>query len=127
VALYISNPIGISLIHVTLPGTKAKVTTSGGSYILYSINGPISLTQQQNALVSPAGFTGTLRLAKLKDASQEAILDASAATYATGLSMTYSVANDVSTQVWTWKVVGTASKLLILSWPHHRLVSISIY
>jgi len=59
-------------------------------------------------------------MAKLKDPSQEAILDASAATYATGLTMSYAVANDVSTQTWTWNVVGTASKLLILSWPHHR-------
>lgn len=105
---------------VNFLGTKAKVSSTGGTYIIYSVGGSIDLSLDGLKLVSPPGFSGTLRFAKLKEASQEAILDAHAGTYPTGLVMSYSVANDVSTQTWTWNVVGNAADLLLLSWPHHR-------
>ncbi|CAG7831711.1 unnamed protein product [Allacma fusca] len=105
------------------PGKKAKVTHPGGTYLLYVVEGDLSaLVANGDTLTSPAGFTGTIRLAKLKEASQEAVLDRHANTYPTGLTMSYSVAGDVSTQTWTWSTVGNAADLLILSWPHHRQV-----
>ena len=78
------------------------------------------MTSNGKALTSSAGFTGTIRFAKLKEASQEAILDQYANTYATGLTMAYTVVNNVAVTTWTWSVVGNAGDLLILSWPHHR-------
>jgi len=104
-------------------GTKAKVTNNGGTYLIYVVGaGAITLTQEENTLVSNPGFSGTLRFAKLTEASQEAILDQHYNTFATGLDMTYTVAGDVSTQTWAWEVEGNANDLLLLSWPHHRKV-----
>lgn len=97
------------------------MTNSGGTYILYVLNGTMSLAKQGDTVIASASaFSGTIRLAKLKDSSQESILDNYSGTYPTGLDMTYTVSNDVSQQTWTWKTVGDSAKLLMLSWPHHR-------
>lgn len=101
-------------------GTKGKLTNEGGTYLVYVLGGNIQFTVAEKTLTSGAGFSGTLRFAKLKEASQEAILDQHANTYATGLTMGYTVAGDVATVTWTWSTVGNAADLLILSWPHHR-------
>ena len=97
------------------------MANSGGTYILYVINGTLALAKQGDATVASASsFSGTIRLAMLKDSTQESVLDTYSGTYPTSLDMTYTVSNDVSQQVWTWKTVGDAKKLLMLSWPHHR-------
>jgi len=96
------------------------VTNAGGTYIIYVVEGNLELTQVENTLVSQPGFSGTVRFAKLKEASQEAILDAHSAVIPTGLVFSYAVAGDVSTSTWTWDVIGNAADLLLLSWPHHR-------
>ncbi|KAG2186363.1 hypothetical protein INT43_002801, partial [Umbelopsis isabellina] len=103
-------------------GTKAKITNSAGTYLLYSLNGTLSLTQNGNTLQSQSGYSGTIRMALLNQTSQEAILDQYVGTYATGLTMSYAVSGNTSTQTWQWSTVGTSSNLLLMSWPHHRKV-----
>ncbi|GAB5591707.1 hypothetical protein Unana1_06607 [Umbelopsis nana] len=103
-------------------GTKAKITNDAGTYLLYALNGTLSLTQNQNILKSQDGYTGTIRMALLNETSQEAILDKYVGTYPTGLNMSYQVTGDTSTQTWKWDVAGNSTSLLTLSWPHHRKV-----
>jgi endoglucanase Acf2 len=94
-----------------------------GTYVLYSLNASLELTLSSNSLsfTSGAGFSGTIRISKLIDPSQEAILDASHTTIPTALNFTYTVQGDVSTQTWKWKTVGgSPADLLTMSWPHHR-------
>jgi endo-1,3(4)-beta-glucanase len=105
-------------------GKKGKVTTfEGGTYILYVIDGTIdvlSLLTDGVTLTSTTPFTGTIRLAKMFESSQEAILDAHSETYPVGVDMKYDVTGDVSTMTWNWEVVGDPNNLLVLCWPHHR-------
>jgi endo-1,3(4)-beta-glucanase len=101
-------------------GTKAKITNSAGTYLLYSLNGTLALTQNGNILQSQTGYSGTIRMALLNETSQEAILDQYVGTYATGLTMSYAISGNTSTQTWQWTTAGTSSNLLLLSWPHHR-------
>ncbi|CAL8124059.1 unnamed protein product [Orchesella dallaii] len=119
-----SNKDAITNFQWVTEGSKAKVTHAGGTYIIYVTSGNLQLALDGTTkLVSPPGFgfTGTIRLAKLKEASQEAVLDTHASAIPSGLDMSYTVAGDVSTQTWTWSVsAGNAADLLILSWPHHR-------
>ncbi|ODM87310.1 Endo-1,3(4)-beta-glucanase 1 [Orchesella cincta] len=116
-----SNKDAITSFQWVTPGTKAKVTHGGGTYIIYVTSGNLELNQDGNRLVSPPGFSGTIRLAKLKDGAQESVLDQHSTAIPSGLDMRYNVAGDVATQTWTWSVSeGNAGDLLILSWPHHR-------
>ncbi|GAB5591706.1 hypothetical protein Unana1_06606 [Umbelopsis nana] len=103
-------------------GTKAKITNSAGTYLLYALNSPLTLTQNQNTLQSQTGYTGTIRMALLNETSQEAILDTYVGAYPTGLTMSYTVSGDTSTQTWKWATAGNSSSLLTLCWPHHRKV-----
>jgi endo-1,3(4)-beta-glucanase len=93
---------------------------TGGTYLIYVVRGAAELEQQGTTLVSPPGTTATIRMAKLKDPGQEAVLDAHAQAFPTGLDMRYNVAGDVATVTWKWDVDGNAADLLILSWAHHR-------
>ena len=73
-----------------------------------------------DTLVAAQPFTGTIRFAKLTEASQEAILDTHVEAIPTKLTMSYTVTGNVAEQTWEWDVQGNAANLLILSWPHHR-------
>jgi len=104
------------------PGRKAKVTNGAGTYLLYVVQGTLTdFTVGPETLTSSPGFTGTIRLAKVVEASQEAILDTHSSPYPTGVSMSYSVVQNAATVTWKWDVVnGIENDLLMLSWPHHR-------
>ncbi len=78
------------------------------------------MSDNRKSIFSPLGTTAILRFSKVNSIAQEPILDTYAATYPTGLDFRYAVANDVATVTWTWDVVGTASQLLMMTWPHHR-------
>ncbi|KAI9277913.1 glycosyl hydrolase family 81-domain-containing protein, partial [Umbelopsis sp. AD052] len=103
-------------------GKKAKITNSAGTYLLYAVDTALTLTTNANTLVSQSGYTGTIRMALLNETSQEAILDQYVGAYPTGLTMSYAVSGNTSTQTWKWSTAGTSSTLLTLSWPHHRKV-----
>jgi endo-1,3(4)-beta-glucanase len=109
-------------ICIYILGEKAKVTTPfGGTYVIYVTGLNVELTANQTHIVSGPGTTATLRIAKVQDPAQEAVLDAHKGTYPTGLDFRYAVAGDTATLTWTWDVVGNADELLMLSWHHHRV------
>lgn len=120
--LITSNQGDISVFTWVTPGTKAKVTHNGGTYLIYVLSGNLQLNRQGTTQLQGQGpFTGTIRFAKLKEASQEAVLDTHSTVVPSGVDMAYQVSGDVSTQTWTWTVSqGNAADLLMLSWPHHR-------
>ena len=67
------------------------MTNEGGTYLIYVVEGTAELNAETFAITSPPGTTATLRFAKVKDAGQEAVLDAHASTYPVGVDMKYQV------------------------------------
>lgn len=97
--------------------------------MLYSLRGAITLCTDkssiQTLLTSQQRISGVMRMAKLVDAAHEATLDTYSPNYATGVTLDYTFPSSTSANlVFAWKVVGDASKLLMLSWPHHRCVQL---
>lgn len=90
------------------------------------LSGDLELDVEKHKLRSSSGFSGTLRMVKLKEAGYEGLLDAHSNTYPIGLKMSYAVKGDISTQTWRWNVVGDPTNLLMLCWPHHRYVMICL-
>ena len=97
-----------------------------GAYLIYSLSGPITFNATNSngigTIVASRPFTGVLRVAKLDQASHEALLDQYVANYATAVEADYSFSSSDPTAVlrFTWTVVGNADDLLMLTWPHHR-------
>jgi len=114
------------LTKFSVTGTKFKLTSDRGDYLLYSLAGAISLdaSADRTSFFLTKKFTGVLRMAKLQNAAHEATLDARVSAYATGVDTDYEFAAD-GTQadlLFKWTVVGDASKFISLTWPHHRFV-----
>ncbi|KAJ7099943.1 hypothetical protein B0H15DRAFT_818129 [Mycena belliarum] len=112
--------VGLSAA-VSVTGNKFTVTNSAGTYAIYSLGGPISLTASTSALMGSANFTGVIRFARITaDYMSQAILDQHSRTYPTGVALDYTFSGDNATLSFAWNVVGDPSSLLHLSWPHHR-------
>lgn len=94
---------------------------SAGTYIIYSINGSITLSATSTTITGSAKINGVLRIAKLDSASHETTLDTYVANYATGVATDYTFSGNTAQLTFTWTVVGNAANLLHLTWPHHRL------
>ncbi|EJD48972.1 glycoside hydrolase family 81 protein [Auricularia subglabra TFB-10046 SS5] len=109
---------------LTVTGTRFKITNDAGTYLLYSLDGPLTLSVDSPAMIitASAPFSGVLRLAKLDAAPHEATLDTYVANYATGVTTDYAFAGNGTTAslTFTWDVVGDENKLLMLTYPHHR-------
>jgi endo-1,3(4)-beta-glucanase len=104
------------------------VQNSAGTYIIYSLSGSITLKATASAtgtVQATAPFTGVLRLVKLNDTAHKTLLDAHASVYPTSVGVDYSFTDTQGTLIFNWNVVGTASNLLMLTWPHHRLKLVS--
>lgn len=103
-----------------------KVLTAGSTYLIYSLRGAVTLCTDRSAaptvLTGQQKISGVLRVAKLGAAAHESALATYSATYATGMSLDYSFSTTSANLVFTWSIVGDASKLLMLTWPHHRCV-----
>lgn len=98
-----------------------------GAYLIYSLSGSVSLTATNAGTITAGSqFTGVLRMVKLNSTSHQPLLDQYHATYPTGVTTDYSFSGNTSTLSFTWTVTGTASNLLMLSWPHHRYLSPSL-
>ncbi|TFK60669.1 glycoside hydrolase family 81 protein [Pluteus cervinus] len=114
---------------VAVSGTKFKVVNTAGTYVIYSLNGSITLSASAanggGTIRASTKFSGVLRVVKLNTAGHEALLDQRVATYPTGVSTDYSVAGDTGTLTFKWNVVGTASDLVMLTFPHHRMKMVS--
>ncbi|KAI1331870.1 glycosyl hydrolase family 81-domain-containing protein [Xylariaceae sp. FL0255] len=110
----------------TATGTEFTVTdTTGTTYIIYSLS-TITLTAKSvssnsGTITASSTFNGVLRLVKLNSPSHKALLDQFYQTYPTSMSLDYSFTDTTGTLIYTWNTVGTASSLLMLTWPHHRL------
>ncbi|KIY51480.1 glycoside hydrolase family 81 protein [Fistulina hepatica ATCC 64428] len=97
-----------------------------GTYIIYSLSGDITLTATGSGTVTASEpFTGVLRTVKLNETSHQPLLDAHASTYPTAATTDYAFSGDTAILSFTWDVVGNASDLLMLTWPHHRLTMLS--
>ncbi|EJD34613.1 hypothetical protein AURDEDRAFT_188974 [Auricularia subglabra TFB-10046 SS5] len=121
----------------TVPGGSAvcesairfKIVTTSSTYIIYSLRGAITLCTDRSAnptlLQCYQRISGVLRMAKLPAASHEKTLDTYYATYATGMNLDYSFSGNSATLQFKWETVGEASKLMHLTWPHHRKALVS--
>jgi endo-1,3(4)-beta-glucanase len=99
------------------------VVNGAGTYLIYSLGGSLSLTATNTGTITAGStFTGVLRVVKLNSASHQALLDQYYQTYPTAVATDYSFSGDTGTLSFTWTVQGTASNLLMLTWPHHRYV-----
>ncbi|TFY78172.1 hypothetical protein EWM64_g5840 [Hericium alpestre] len=110
---------------VTASGTRLQVVNSAGTYIIYSLSGSISLTATAAAnsgtITASSQFNGVLRVVKLNDPSHAATLDQYSANYPTAVDVDYAFPDaNTGTLTFTWQVTGSASNLLMLTWPHHR-------
>lgn len=92
---------------------------TAGTYIIYSTSS-ITLTATPTAITASAQFNGVLRVVKLNDPSHATLLDAHSSVYATSLAIDDNISGDTGTLTYTWTTVGTASNLLLLTFPHHR-------
>ena len=102
-------------------GTKFSVVNGAGTYLIYSLSGPVSLTASSSGTItSGSQYTGVLRVVKLNSPNHEALLDLYNPTYPTGVATDYVFSGNTGTLRFTWTVHGTTSNLLMLTWPHHR-------
>ncbi|KAF7981371.1 hypothetical protein HWV62_33845 [Athelia sp. TMB] len=110
---------------VSSTGTRFTVVNSIGTYVIYSLNGAITLsatsTSAASVVKASKAFTGVLRVVKLNSTSHAPLLDQYAANYPTSVTTDYTFSGDSADLIFTWNVVGTASNLLMLTWPHHRI------
>lgn len=105
----------------TVSGTKFTVVSPIGTYLIYSLNGAVTLSASSTALRAGAKFTGVLRMTKLSDPAHQSTLDTYVANYPTAVTTDYTFSGDSATLSFTWTVTGSAANLLMLTWPHHRL------
>eukprot|EP01111_Echinosteliopsis_oligospora_P017255 TRINITY_DN7411_c0_g1_i1.p1 TRINITY_DN7411_c0_g1~~TRINITY_DN7411_c0_g1_i1.p1 ORF type:complete len:880 (+),score=312.53 TRINITY_DN7411_c0_g1_i1:260-2641(+) len=117
---------------VSVTGTTFKVTVSTGiTWKIYVLGGnQETFVATSTEITGPSEFTGTIRIAALNQQSgqsfpdTESLLDQYSSTYATGANISYQIVNDNSANLFfDWNVAeGNPSDLLILTWPHHRIV-----
>ncbi|KAI0044919.1 glycoside hydrolase family 81 protein [Auriscalpium vulgare] len=111
---------------VTKSGTQFLVVNTAGTYIIYSLNGNITLTATaangSGTVKASAQFNGVIRVAKLNDPSHKALLDQYVANYPTAVTLDYSFSSSApqATLKFIWTVTGNSANLLLLTWPHHR-------
>ncbi|KZT36281.1 hypothetical protein SISSUDRAFT_1034970 [Sistotremastrum suecicum HHB10207 ss-3] len=110
---------------VSSTGTEFAVVNNIGTYLIYSLNGAITLsassTGATGTIKASAPFNGVLRVAKLNSTSHQPLLDQYAANYPTAVTTDYTFSGDTATLSFTWTVTGNAANLLMLTWPHHRI------
>ena len=104
-----------------MSGTKFSVVNDAGTYVIYSLSGPVSLTASSSGIITAGSqYTGVLRVVKLDSPNHEALLDLYYPTYPIGVATDYAFSGNAGTLRFIWTVHGTASNLLMLTWPHHR-------
>ncbi|KAJ9143316.1 Glycoside hydrolase family 81 protein [Pleurostoma richardsiae] len=107
-------------------GTEFTVTdTKGTTYLVYALSS-VTLTATSDSSASgtiraSAPFTGVLRLVMLAEAGHKPLLDQYYQVYPTAVELDYAFTDTTGTLIFTWDTVGDGSKLLMLTWPHHRL------
>lgn len=116
------NGVAVNGNTATVSGTKfTVVSATGGTYLIYSLNGSITLAATSTTLRASAQFNGVLRVAKLTNAAFQSTLDTYSANYPTAVDTDYTFNGDSATLSFTWTVTGNAANLLLLTFPHHRV------
>ncbi|PRP89321.1 glycoside hydrolase family 81 protein [Planoprotostelium fungivorum] len=104
----------------TKTASKFKVVTQNGlTWLVYVLSGPVSLTTSAQSLTVSSAYKGAVRVAKLKEAADESVLDKYMSVYAKSAQVTYQVSNDMATVQYKFNTNGTGD-LLVMTWPHHR-------
>jgi endo-1,3(4)-beta-glucanase len=80
-----------------------------------------SVSSSSGTIGAEGPFTGILRLVMLAQASHKALLDQYHQVYPTSVGHDYSFTDTTGTLIFNWNTVGDGSRLLMLTWPHHRL------
>lgn len=110
-----------SLIYlVSATGTNFTVINTSGTYLIYSLAGSITLSATSTTLTGSTKISGVLRMARLNNAAHQTLLSQYVSTYPTAVTTDYSFSGNTGTLSFTWTTTGTASNLLMLTFPHHR-------
>ncbi|KZW01272.1 hypothetical protein EXIGLDRAFT_638608 [Exidia glandulosa HHB12029] len=106
---------------VSVQGSKFRLRTEHGLFLIYSLDGPMTLLASDTRVSASASMDGVLRVAKLIHPGHEQTLDRYAGTYPTGAELDYEFSRHCSaTMIFRWIVVGNPENFIQLSWPHHR-------
>lgn len=105
------------------PGvTKYQIALNDGkTWLLYATGSDLDLQVVNNGLIqASAAFTGTIQLAKDPNGAGEALYDAAAGSYATGVSVSGTAVGMVGSYTFTFQKAGlTGAPLLMFALPHH--------
>jgi len=100
------------------------VLNNNQTWILYTLNGDITLQFQNNQLISTQPITNTLRFAKKQSNSNaNTILDSHASVYPIGCQLQADVIGQEGTYTFNWQRKGDLSNTLLhYTFAHHRAV-----
>jgi endo-1,3(4)-beta-glucanase len=100
------------------------VLNNNQTWILYTLNGDITLNFHNNQLIGTQSITNVLRLAKKQpDPSANAILDSHISVYPTGCQLKADVTNSKGTYTYLWQLKGDLTNTLLhYTFAHHRQV-----
>ena len=100
------------------------VLNNGQSWILYALNGDVTLELRDNQLFGTQAITNVLRLTKKQsDAFANSVLDSHAAVYPTGCQLRADVTGSKGTYTFLWERKGDLTKTLLhFTHAHHRQV-----
>ena len=101
------------------------IDTTNTTYLIYSLSSitltATSVSTASGTISASSTFTGVLRLVMLAQSSHKALLDQYYQVYPVSVGLDYSFTDTNGTLLFNWDTVGDGSKLLMLTWPHHRL------
>ncbi|KAI1171449.1 glycoside hydrolase family 81 protein [Nemania sp. FL0916] len=125
IASFNGNALSTGASSTATGTTFTVVDTEGTTYLIYSLSSitlvATATSSSQGQIKASGAFNGVLRLVKLNDPSHKALLDQHYQVYPTSAGLDYSFTDTTGTLIFNWNTVGTASNLLLLTWPHHRV------
>ncbi|CAF3308077.1 unnamed protein product [Rotaria sp. Silwood2] len=100
------------------------VLNNNQTWLLYAIDGNITLKFSENQLVGIEPVTNVLRLAKKQaEASANAVLDTQVGVYPVGCQLQANVTGFQGSYMFNWQLKGDLSKTLLhFTFPHHRQI-----
>jgi endo-1,3(4)-beta-glucanase len=108
---------------VNATGTQFNVTnTQGTTYIIYALTSITLKASKSGVIQANSTYNGIIRLVMLAQPTHQALLTQYAAVYPTSVSLDYVFSGSVGEINFKWNTVGDGRQLLMLTWPHHRLV-----
>lgn len=107
----------------TLTGKRFEIVLNNGqSWIVYALNGDVTLDVRGNQLVGTQAITNVLRVAKKQsDAFANSVLDSHVSVYPTGCQLRADVAGSSGSYTFLWNRKGDLTKTLLhYTLAHHR-------